>query len=52
MKGHPRHPIIGNHVTIYSGAVLLGPITVGDHAVIGGNVWVTEDVPAYGKVYQ
>lgn len=52
MKGHPRHPIIGNHVTIYSGAVLLGRITVGDHAVIGGNVWVTEDVPAYGKVYQ
>lgn len=49
MKGHPRHPIIGNHVTIYSGAVLLGRITVGDHAIIGGNVWITEDVPAYGK---
>ena len=52
MKGHPRHPIIGNHVTLYAGAVLLGRITVGDHAVIGGNVWVTEDVPAHGKVYQ
>ena len=49
MKGHPRHPVIGNYVTIYSGAVLLGRITVGDHAIIGGNAWITEDVPAHGK---
>ena len=49
MKGHPPPRYRGNHVTIYSGAVLLGRITVGDHAVIGGNAWITEDVPAHGK---
>lgn len=48
----PRHPIIGDYVTIYSNASVLGRITVGDHAVIGGNVWVTNDVPAYGRVLQ
>lgn len=46
MKDIPRHPIIEDNVTIYAGATLLGRITVGEGAVIGGNVWLTEDVPA------
>jgi serine O-acetyltransferase len=41
-----RHPAIGNDVVIYPGAVLIGPITVGARARIGGNVWLAEDVPA------
>lgn len=52
IKGINRHPIIGNHVTIYSNAVLLGRITVGDNSVIGGNVWLTESVPSNSQIYQ
>ncbi len=44
IKGIPRHPIIGNNVIIYSNASILGRITIGDNAVIGGNIWVTADV--------
>lgn len=48
----PRHPIIEDYVTIYSNASVLGRITVGHHAIIGGNVWVTENVHPYGRVLQ
>ena len=40
-----RHPTIGNHVLIGTGAKILGPITVGDHAKIGANAVVMKDVP-------
>ena len=45
-----RHPTIGDHVTIYANASVLGPITVGDHSVIGSNAWVKEDIPPYSRV--
>lgn len=48
----PRHPIIEDDVTIYSNASVLGRITIGRGAVIGGNVWVTTDVPPGGRVLQ
>ncbi|MCM1310292.1 MAG: serine acetyltransferase [Bacteroides sp.] len=48
----PRHPIIEDGVTIYSNASVLGRITIGHNAVIGGNVWVTTDVPPHGKITQ
>jgi serine O-acetyltransferase len=52
MRGHKRHPTIGDEVTIYAGATILGGDTViGRGAVIGGNVWVVDSVPAYSKVY-
>lgn len=55
-EGHPtnlpRHPIIEDNVTIYSNASVLGRITIGEGAIIGGNVWVTNDVPAGGRVVQ
>lgn len=44
IKGIPRHPIIGDNVVIYSNASILGRITIGNNAVIGGNIWVTTDV--------
>lgn len=44
VKGMPRHPILGNNVTIYANSTLLGRISVGDGAVIGGNLWVTRNV--------
>lgn len=51
-KGGARHPIVENGVVIYAGATLLGRITIGEGAVIGGNVWVTRDVPANSTVTQ
>ena len=46
VKGIKRHPNIGNNVVIYAGATILGGnTTVGDGAVIGGNVWLTHSVP-------
>lgn len=44
IKGVPRHPIIEDDVVVYSNATILGRITIGRGAVIGGNIWVTEDV--------
>ncbi|MGF1636446.1 MAG: serine O-acetyltransferase [Cyclobacteriaceae bacterium] len=47
-----RHPSIGDHVVIYAGASILGGKThIGEHSVIGGNVWLTRSVPAHSKVY-
>lgn len=51
-KGLPRHPIVEDDVVIYAGATVLGRVTIGKGAVIGGNVWVTYDVPAGGSVAQ
>ena len=52
IKGIPRHPIIKDNVIIYSNASILGRITIGEGATIGGNIWVTEDVPAGARVMQ
>ncbi|MDO5537251.1 MAG: serine acetyltransferase, partial [Desulfovibrionaceae bacterium] len=51
-KGNPRHPILEDNVTVYAGATILGRITVGRGAVIGGNVWVTTDVPPRARLTQ
>ena len=51
IKGIPRHPIIGDDVVIYANATILGRITVGDHCVIGANVWVTRDMKPGTKKY-
>ena len=48
----PRHPIIEDHVTVYSNASILGRITIGHHSVIGGNIWVTNDVAPYSRIQQ
>lgn len=52
LKDEPRHPIIEDNVVIYSNANILGRITVGKNSVIGGNVWITNDVPANSKITQ
>ena len=51
-RGVPRHPVLGDHVTVYSNATLLGRIRIGEGATICGNVWITEDVPAGATVSQ
>lgn len=45
-----RHPTIGNHVTIASGAKVLGPFTVGDGAKIGAGSVVLKEVPPHATV--
>ena len=50
LRGVVRHPQIGNNVTIYAGASLLGAITIGDNVTIGSNVFLTEDVPSNTRV--
>jgi serine O-acetyltransferase len=45
IKGIERHPILGDNVVVYAGATILGRITIGKNAVIGGNTWVTQPVP-------
>jgi serine O-acetyltransferase len=52
IKGVPRHPVLGNNVVVYSNATILGRITIGDNATIGGNIWVTEDVAPNSRIIQ
>ncbi|MDX8573057.1 serine O-acetyltransferase [Elizabethkingia sp. HX QKY] len=47
-----RHPNIEDNVIIYSGATILGgETTIGRDSIIGGNVWITQDVPSNSLVY-
>jgi serine O-acetyltransferase len=52
MKGIPRHPQVEDDAIIYSGATILGRVTIGKGAEIGGNVWLTRDVPAGARIMQ
>jgi serine O-acetyltransferase len=52
VKGNARHPIVEDDVVIYAGATILGRITIGRGSVIGGNVWLTKDVPPGSNVSQ
>jgi serine O-acetyltransferase len=51
-KAVPRHPIVEDDVVVYAGATVLGRIIVGRGSVIGGNVWLTDSVPAGSNVRQ
>jgi serine O-acetyltransferase len=52
VKGIPRHPIVEDNVIVYSNATILGRIKIGHDSVIGGNIWVTSDLPPYSRVVQ
>ncbi len=52
IKGIPHHPILKDNVIVYSNASILGRITIGEGAVVGGNIWVTHDVPAGATITQ
>src|SRR5215471_21316993 len=45
--GFSEVPVVGNDVFIGSGAQVLGPIKIGDGAIIGANAVVLHDVPAH-----
>lgn len=55
-KGHPinlpRHPILEDNVTVYSNTSILGRVTIGHDSIIGGNIWLTHDVPPFSKIVQ
>ncbi len=52
IKGIDRHPIVEDDVVIYAGATVLGRITIGRGSSIGGNVWLTQSVPAGSTISQ
>lgn len=39
-------PTIGDNVTVYAGAVIIGGIYIGDNVEIGANAVVTKNIPA------
>jgi serine O-acetyltransferase len=51
-KNYPRHPIVEDDVVIYAGATVLGRVTIGKGSSIGGNVWLTRDVPPGSNITQ
>jgi serine O-acetyltransferase len=51
-KGYPRHPIVEDDVVIYAGATILGRVTIGKGAMIGGGVWLTQSAPPGSHITQ
>jgi serine O-acetyltransferase len=52
VRGIERHPIVEDDVTIYSGATILGRVTIGRGSVIGGNVWLVHSVRPESRITQ
>ena len=47
-----RHPTIEDRVVIYAGATILGGnCKIGHDSIIGGNVWLTESIAPFTRVY-
>ena len=45
-------PVIGDGVSVFPNAVVCGPVSIGDGAVIGALSYVAQDVPPGGKVHR
>ena len=52
IKGVARHPIVEDDAVIYAGATILGRVTIGRGAEIGGNVWLTRSVSPGSRILQ
>lgn len=48
--GSDKKPVIGNDVTIYTGAVVVGDIIIGNNVNIGANAVVVKNVPSDSTV--
>lgn len=46
LPGERRHPVVGSGCVLGAGAMVLGPVSVGDRAVVGALAVVLTDVPA------
>jgi serine O-acetyltransferase (EC 2.3.1.30) len=51
-QGNPPPSDLEDNVIVYSNATILGRITIGRDATVGGNIWVTENVPAGARIVQ
>ncbi|MCU0792405.1 MAG: serine O-acetyltransferase [Opitutaceae bacterium] len=52
VKGVKRHPDVGDHVTIYAHATILGGDTrIGAQSIVGANVWLLESIPDNSIAY-
>lgn len=45
------YPTLEDHVIVYAGAVIMGSITIGDHAVIAANAVISIDVPSNSMAF-
>ncbi len=45
-----RHPKLGNHVIVFAGAKIIGPIHIGNHSIIAANAVVVKDAPENSKL--
>lgn len=53
LRGQKRHPTLGDRVTVYAGATIMGGDTlIGSGSTIGANVFLTHSVPANSLVLQ
>jgi len=53
IRGIKRHPSVGDDVTIYAGAIVLGgDTTIGARSIVSANVYLTKSVPAGHVVRQ
>lgn len=50
VDGKPGSPVVGDNVLLGAGCRVLGPIKVGEGAVIGANAVVTKDVPPHATI--
>jgi len=51
LRGHKRHPTLGDDVTVYAGATIIGGDTVvGAGSTIGASVFLTKSVPPHSLV--
>jgi serine O-acetyltransferase len=51
VRGTKRHPTVGDDVTLYANAIVLGGETVvGSEAIVGGSVFLTRSVPSGARV--
>jgi len=49
-RGQDELPTIGDDVSIYVGAIVIGDITIGDGATVGAGAVVANDVPSGATV--
>ncbi len=45
LRNYKRHPTLEDNVVVYSNASILGNVTIGKGAIVGGGVFLTQSVP-------
>ena len=45
IRGNKRHPTLEDDVIVYSNTSILGDVTIGKGATIGGNIFLTRSIP-------